>query len=428
MRKSASTLATTLALATAMTAAFSAHAETPPSNAELYEIIKALKAEVESLKAQQARTNAAAPPAPVAQLEASVEAQQQRIAALEQNQGRDQGLGKFSLGGYGELHYNNLENDNNGAKRRELDLHRFVLYTGYKYNDSIRFRSELEIEHSLAGDGSSPNGSKAKPGEVELEQAYLEFDLPYQASAKAGLFLLPIGIINETHEPPSFYGVERNPVETAIIPATWWEGGAGLSGRIGNTGLAYNWAVHSGLALPTTGANAYRIRNGRQKVAEARADALASSFGLQYTGVLGLKLAAAIQYQQDATQAADNEDVNATLLEAHAIYNYKKLELRGLYAAWDLDGAGASAAGRSRQAGYYGEFSYKPLPQLGLFTRYSDWDNGGSTAKTAIRQTDIGFNYWPISDVVLKADYQWQNSHLAGSNFKGLNLGVGYQF
>ncbi|OUR68170.1 porin, partial [Cycloclasticus sp. 46_83_sub15_T18] len=117
---------------------------------------------------------------------------------------------KTTIGGYGELHYNNLSGKGGASDKDAIDFHRFVLFFGHEFSDDIRFFSELELEHSIAGDG--------KDGEVELEQAYIDFDLNDQHTARAGLFLLPVGIINETHEPPTFYGTERNPVEKNIIP------------------------------------------------------------------------------------------------------------------------------------------------------------------------------------------------------------------
>ncbi|HET7687025.1 MAG TPA: hypothetical protein VFK46_00185, partial [Candidatus Macondimonas sp.] len=108
-------------------------------------------------------------------------------------------LQNLHLGSYGELHYNNLENDETGARKDEIDFHRFVVFLGYDFTDRIRLRSEIELEHAIAGDDQN--------GEIELEQAYLEFDLNDRTQAKGGLFLVPVGILNETHEPPTFYGV-----------------------------------------------------------------------------------------------------------------------------------------------------------------------------------------------------------------------------
>ena len=146
--------------------------------------------------------------------------------------------GTSTFGGYGELHVNMLENQATGEDFNELDFHRFVLYFAHDFNERTRFMSELEIEHALSGDG--------KPGEVELEQAYVEYDWAQNQSLRAGVFLIPVGILNETHEPPTFYGVERNPVEKNIIPTTWWEGGLQFHGGFADA-WRYDAAIHSGL-------------------------------------------------------------------------------------------------------------------------------------------------------------------------------------
>ncbi|MCK5698017.1 MAG: porin, partial [Gammaproteobacteria bacterium] len=174
---------------------------------------------------------------------------------------------KTSIGGYGELHYNNWDNKKEGGKdKKEVDLHRFVLFVGHEFNDDLRFFSEFEIEHSLSGDG--------KNGEVEVEQAYVEYDFNENHSGKAGVFLMPFGILNETHEPPAFYGTERNPVESNIIPSTWWEGGLGISSHFEN-GVSTDITLTSGLYL--TKNKEFKIRNGRQKVSKAKADSGALS-------------------------------------------------------------------------------------------------------------------------------------------------------
>ena len=134
-----------------------------------------------------------------------------------------------TVGGYGELHYNNLSNGK-GTDKKVLDLHRFVIFVNHEFNDDIRFFSEFEIEHAFISDNNDGSGNTS-PGEVEVEQAFVQFDIGENTNVDAGVFLIPVGILNETHEPPTFYGVERNPVEKNIIPVTWWEGGAMLSGH-----------------------------------------------------------------------------------------------------------------------------------------------------------------------------------------------------
>lgn len=325
--------------------------------------------------------------------------------------------GETSIGAYGEMHYNNLES------KQELDFHRFVLFFGHNFSDSLRFFSELELEHALAGEG--------KKGEVELEQAYIEFDLNENHVAKAGLFLVPVGILNETHEPPTFYGVERNPVETNIIPTTWWEGGAGVSGKLG-AGFGYDVALTSGLQTPTTGANAYLIRSGRQKVSESNADDGAVTTRLRWTAVPGVEVAATLLYQDDIAQSNGGAAAtSAVLFETHAAINKGPFGLRALYARWDLDGAGAArgaSPGRDEQFGWYLEPSFKVTSKLGVFARYAEWDNNAGSAATADfkkDQTNVGVNYWPHEKVVLKFDAQQQGQN---GRDDGFNLGVGYMF
>lgn len=318
-----------------------------------------------------------------------------------------------TIGGYGELHYNNYEDSD-----AKIDFHRFVLFFGHEFSDSVRFFSEFELEHSLAGDG--------EPGEVELEQAYVEVDINEATSTKVGLFLIPVGIINETHEPPTFYGVERNAVEKNIIPATWWEAGVAVKYKpVG--GLSIDGAVTSGLSV----GDDYSIRGGRQKVAKASAENLAYTGRIKYTAVPGLELAATLQYQTDITQSKAGVDTaDATLLEAHAIYQVQDFTVRALYARWDINGDEAKDSGRDEQTGWYIEPSYAFNDKVGVFARYAEYDNNaGNSDSTAVESTSVGVNYYIHENVVLKADYEDIRAGIGGvKDSKGFNLGFGYQF
>lgn len=330
---------------------------------------------------------------------------------------------RTAIGGYGELHYNNLDADDSARDLAEIDFHRFVLFFGHEFTDRIRFFSELELEHSLAGDGA--------PGEVELEQAYIDFTLSDTLSAKAGLFLLPIGTLNETHEPPTFYGVERNSVESDIIPSTWWEAGAALSGHFGN-GLSWDLAAHSGLAIATTGGDAFRVRSGRQKVAEASAEDMAYTARLRYSGVPGLDLGMSYQYQSDASQLSGDGLDEGKLLAVNAAYSVGAFTLKGLYANWDFAGSAVEAAGADRQTGWYLEPSYRFTTlrgDWGIYARHQDVE--AARVQDQFTQNEIGVNYWPTDNVVFKFDFRQRDHDLAsesGRDFDGFDLGLGYQF
>jgi hypothetical protein len=316
---------------------------------------------------------------------------------------------KTTIGGYGELHYNNYED-----QEAKIDFHRFVLFFGHEFTNKLRFFSEFELEHSLAGEG--------KDGEVELEQAYAEYDYSDTITTKTGLFLIPVGIINETHEPPTFYGVERNGVEKNIIPATWWEAGVAANFKL-SPGLAVDAAITSGLNV----GDDYKIRGGRQKVSNASAENLAYTGRVKYTAIPGLELAATIQYQTDLTQSdASSDDAAATLIQAHAIYQVDDFTVRALYASWNIDGDEAKAKGRDQQTGWYVEPSYKVNEEVGVFARYAEYNNeAGFSSSDAVESTSIGINYYLHENVVLKADVE----ELGGSkDSTGFNLGFGYQF
>ncbi len=384
-----------------LTASLGAHAETMPDQDEMWRILQQQQREIEKLKSEQQETS---------------EKAEAVLDVVEQGQYSTSSAASWAertrIGGYGELHYNNLDTDDGNFK--ELDFHRFVLFFGHQFSDRLRFFSELELEHALSGDG--------KNGEVELEQAYVEYDLNANHRTKAGVFILPVGILNETHEPPTFYGVERNPVENAIIPTTWWAGGVALSGEIA-PGWSYDIGVHEGLEN-----SSYVIRSGRQKTSNADAHDLASTARLKWTGVAGVELAGTVQYQENITQGLDN-DASAWLVETHAIVQRGPYGLRALYARWDIEGDGASLVGRDEQQGFYIEPSYRVTEKFGVFARYNQWDNqAGNSADTEKKQYDVGFNYWPHPDVVFKADYQVQDNESGDDEKDGFNLGVGYQF
>jgi hypothetical protein len=393
---------TSMGVAAALLATGAANgAEPMPSAEEMWKIIQQQQREIESLKRGQQETSE--------QVEAAMDVAEQ---AQTGSAGAASWAEKTQIGGYGEMHYNNLDSGN------EIDFTRFVLFFGHQFTDRLRFHSELELEHAIS--------SSDEDGEIELEQAYVEYDLTPNQHVKAGMFLLPVGILNQTHEPTTFYGVVRNPVEKNIIPTTWWAGGVALRGEL-SPGWSYDFAIHEG--LDTSASDNYAVRSGRQKTSQADANDLASTARIKWTGIAGVELAASIQYQQDMTQGNDPNAGDAWLYEAHADIQRGPIGFRALYANWDLDGSGPKSIGADQQEGFYIEPSYKLTAQLGLFGRYSQWDNlaGSNGNDSEKKQYNAGFNYWPHPDVVLKADVQMQDNEGA-KNDNGYNLGIGYQF
>ena len=400
-----------------------------PSQAEMWQLIQAQQQQIETLtalvqankqQAQSAQQIATTAKASASSAQAELKATQQQVEAttLAVEEIGDSSFGaagwweNTSVGGYGELHANFPENGVN-----DIDFHRFVLFFNHDFNDWITLYTELELEHSLAADGEE--------GEIELEQAFIRMDWTQQFSTDAGVFLMPVGILNETHEPNTFYGVERNTVEKYIIPSTWWEGGIKGTYRMDN-GLAFDGAITSGLDVE----EGY-IRGGRQKVSKAVNEEAAVTGRVKYTGIAGLEVAASILYQNDLDQSSGAGNVDADysglLSTAHIDYSNGNFRLRALYARWDLDGDVHADA--EEQTGYYIEPSYRwklsdQYGDLGIYTRYSDLEYiNKKFALTKSEILEVGVNYWPTENVVFKADYQ--NFVDADDVF---NLGVGYQF
>ena len=395
-----------------------------PTPEEMWTIIQKQQAQIEALQLalNQTQTDVVTTREKVTAAEVAVHEVREEVAltadALDAGAGRGfsaaSWANKTQLGGYGELHLSLPDGGEN-----TLDYHRFVLFVNHDFSDSIRLVSELELEHSIAADG--------EVGEVELEQAYLEFDLSDRSTVTAGLFLIPVGILNETHEPTAFFGVERNLVEKRIIPSTWWEGGVKYT-YTDESGLAFDLALTSGLDHADG-----VIRSGRNKVGEAIAEQVMATARVQYSGIPGVKLGATVLYQSDLDQSTYNEQTEATLVEMHADIRKGPFGLRALYAEWFMNGTSlASNPTAESQFGYYVEPSYRfetEVGEFGLFARFSHFEYQKSA--TSFLEDDVwtfGVNYWPIAQVVLKLDYQKtdKSSELAGDYW--LNAGIGYHF
>lgn len=175
-----------------------------------------------------------------------------------------------TIGGYGNAFYQR----NSRTQTATLNLERFVLFTGHKFNDKISFFSELEVEDAKVSGGESG-------GEVAVEQAYLKFNLNANQYIVAGLFLPRIGILNENHLPNTFNGNERNYVETYIIPSTWRELGIGLYGSLNNLPINYSVGLVNGLSSEMF-EHGSGIREGRFEGRNASGNNLAITAALQF--------------------------------------------------------------------------------------------------------------------------------------------------
>lgn len=354
-----------------------------------------------------------------------------------------------TLGGYGELHFNDVTYNTNGKQTPgKLDFHRFVLFTGYNFNEWITFQSELEVEHTLL----EVDNGKAEGGEVALEQAYLDLRIKRQLGVRAGLIIVPVGIINPTHEPPTFNGVERPNVEKYLIPSTWRESGIGIYGS-SESGLSYQAYVMAGLK-PNGIKESSGIREARQNGFESSTANLAFTGRLDYQAGLNLKFGASYFVSTLSSEIEEGNIVEIpslnealfNLIEGHLLYQKNSFEARILLVysrlndVDDINNEFGQNAGQS-QLGGYAEVAYDILPffashteqKLFAFGRYENYDTQFTTSNVIDNPENnrieytLGLTYKPAAQVAFKADYQFLSS-AGNKNIQQLNLGIGYNF
>ena len=323
-----------------------------------------------------------------------------------------------------------------------LDLHRFVLLFGHQFSDRLRFQGEVEIEHALVEGGE-------ESGELEVEQAYLDFSILPGLSARAGMMLTPMGIVNENHEPASFHGVERSFVDTFIIPSTWFAAGAGVTGRFGN-GFSYKAFATSPLNAAFFNAEE-GFRDGRQKGFLDDASNLAAALRLEYTGTPDLTLGASYWNGNTGFEFQDIS-ANAQFFEIDARYRIGRFDLTAQYVSTKLDDSAELNRALQRRSGispniaeetlgYYLEGAVQLRPRtsrfgLAAFYRYELFNTQEKMAPGLLPLEEfnrnahtVGLTLFPHRDVALKIDYSFlgNESTLIEASDRW-NLGLGWWF
>ncbi|HKV10930.1 MAG TPA: hypothetical protein VJ725_22515 [Thermoanaerobaculia bacterium] len=345
----------------------------------------------------------------------------------------------LSIGGYGEILYQKFDderdNGTDAGRDDQFDLLRGILYFGYKWNDRFLFNTEIEYEH--AGE------------EVSVEFAYLDYLWRPEANFRAGLVLIPMGFINELHEPTVFLGANRPQIERVIIPSTWRENGFGLFGEAGP--VSYRTYIVNG--FDASGFAAGGLRNGRQNGSEASAEDMAWVGRLDFTGVPGLTVGGSAYVgsagQGLETPAGRTVDVGTQILEGHLEWRWRGLELRALGVQADLDdvaqlnaalGLTGSGSVGEKLTGYYLQLGYDVLAGRGgesAFIPFARWETyntqdevpAGFRANPAndAESLTLGFAYKPIEQLILKVDYQDVDNE-AETGIDQFNVLLGYVF
>ena len=363
-----------------------------------------------------------------------------------------------SIGGYGELVYQNFDrkkDDNSAASLTDqIDLQRVVLYFGYKFSDRLTLNTEIEFEHA-----SSASNLDGKKGSWGLEFAYLDYQVSSGLNFRAGNLLIPMGWVNELHEPTVFLGVRRPDVEQKILPSTWRENGLGVYGDISS--LSYRSYIINGFdaggcrstSCDNKGFEASGIRGGRQNGSYALAQDLSWVSRLDWNAAPGATLGVAY-FMGDAGQDQTNKsipDLPIQIADLHFEFRRDGWEIRALGAmTWIKNAAefnaakteastGAGGIG-SKQYGFYGQlgrsFSMKKSSGLLLtpFLRYEQWNtqadvaSGFSPNPAQLQRSLTSGAQFKIEDqVVVTGEYQ-NLANGAGTGLNQFNLGLGFIF
>ena len=324
------------------------------------------------------------------------------------------------LTSYGEINY---ARPRLASQKAQADLRRFVLGYQHRLDDKTRIVTELEVEHSVT--------SASDPGEVALEQAYVEHQITPTWAVRGGLFLMPMGLLNENHEPAAFFGVERNFVETAIIPSTWREGGVQVVGQFDN-GLTLQAGVSTGFDLnkwdaTSTGGAESPLGSIHQEMALAKARDLALFGALNWRGVPGLQIGGGV-FSGGATHGQALASARITLWDLHARWTPGKWDLSALVSRGNISNSAALNAplvgsatlipktfdGGYVQAGYHlwqqGSYALTPFLRWERFNTASSYADLGPGLTPPVRPAErvitVGANFQLTPGVVVKADWQ----------------------
>ena len=284
-----------------------------------------------------------------------------------------------TLSGYMEMHLNKVQD-----QPTAVDLHRFVLMVGHSFSDRLKFWSEVEVEHAFV----EVEGGE-ETGEVAIEQAFIDLMVNRRFNLRAGIVLMPVGIVNERHEPPTFHGVERTFVDTVIVPTTWRDTGVGAFGDLGG---GFSYRAYAVPGLDATGFSADEgIAGGRQQGGRADASDPAVTGRLEYRRA-GLTAGASL-WRGGAGFGLIRLDIEtpaAAVSSVDARYRRGRHELRGQWSMVNIAGAGrsqsrAAVAYRinpniaSRLLGAYAEAATRVTPnawndEVVVFGRYEKFD------------------------------------------------------
>ncbi len=373
------------------------------------------------------------------------------------------GYDKFRVGGYGEMLYQRMDYSADrythpeGAwteKRGQISVPRMIVAFDAKFDPTWILSAEVEFEYGGTGmareleydEGGEYETELEKGGEVALEQFHLTKRFSRAFQLRFGHMIVPVGLTNAHHEPIHFFGTTRPEGDMTVIPCTWHETGLALLGDA--NGFHYQAMVVAGLD-PNGFSSRYWVRKGKQGLFEGdNMNSPALVGRLEWSGVRNLRVGASAYWGNTASNTSKANKMKGlkgevTIFSGDVQYKTANLIVRAnaLYGnlsdSYDISRINYSmpkAAGYPRTAvaqnalNYYAEAGYNILSFFGVsqklfpFVRY-EYYNSMEKVEPGVRveprnECDLftaGINYFPLPNLVLKADYS--HRRVGGGDF-----------
>ena len=392
---------------------------------------------------------------------------------------------RLSVGGYGEIAYGRNFYSDHVSRYSQPELHkddpshgRFdiphaVIYMGYDFGKGWSFGTEIEFEHGGAGiayekedeEGGEWEQETEKGGEVELEQFWIQKSFSRAANLRMGHIVVPVGLNNAHHEPLSFFTVYRPEGENTILPSTWHQTGVSFWGRSGdfryeaqllaglnadnftNTGwiskghkspMEYDVANKYGASLRLDN---YSIRGLRIGLSGYYGHSIGNSYPRNANGVdaeyKGQVAIGAIDFTyNDHNWIVRGQADYGYLGDAEQLkYVYNRLNSKSPFKHSAFVSKNAYAVGIEAGYNVFSQIAYMRAhnKKMYVFGRYEAYNPYASNTKataydyTAVKRMAVGVNYYPIPQIVVKAEYSNRFLKSIYNNEPAINIGVAYE-
>ena len=392
---------------------------------------------------------------------------------------------RLSVGGYGEVamsrnfysdhvsRYSLADEHKKDPSHGRFDIPHAVIYLGYDFGKGWTMGTEIEFEHGGVGmayekedeEGGEWEQEVEKGGEVELEQFWIQKSFGRWANIKAGHIVVPVGLNNAYHEPLNFFTVYRPEGENTVLPSTWHQTGisfwgktkgwryelqflAGLnSDNFTNTG----W-INKGPGTPTEGEIAtkygtalridnYCIKGLRIGLSGYYGHAIGNSYPnnkdgaeSKYKGVVAI---GAIDFTYNNYNRIVRGQADYGYLSDAKQLKYFTNRLNGLSPFHHSAFVSKNAFAYGIEAGYNVFSQIEKLRQsnqkMYLFGRYEHYNPYASKTKntsydyTNVQRMAVGINYYPVKQIVVKAEYSHRFLKSQYNNEPAINIGVAYE-